>query len=243
MIKNQIKKGRNMKFIIGNWKSNGNVDKKESMIKSLKSVKTDNKVILCLPFHLLGGGNSVVEIGAQDISLYPNGAYTGDISGQMLKESNVKYVIVGHSERRKYHNETNEIVRKKSENAIANGIIPIICVGESETDKKAGRTLSVVKKMLLDSIPTNGDFIIAYEPCWAIGTGVIPTNEEISAVHETLFKALSKIGRDKTPILYGGSVNSTNASEIMSINNVHGVLVGGASLKYDTFLPIINAAK
>lgn len=232
-----------MKFIVGNWKSNGDVDKKDFMIKSLKSVKTNNQIILCLPFHLLGGGNSCVKIGAQDISLYPNGAYTGDISGQMLKESNVKYVIVGHSERRKYHNETNEIVRKKSENAIANGIIPIICVGESGADKKAGRTMSVVKKMLLDSIPTTGDFIVAYEPCWAIGTGVIPTKEEISAVHETLYKALSKIGRGKTPILYGGSVNSTNASEIMSINNVHGVLVGGASLKYESFLPIINAAK
>lgn len=243
MTKNQIKKGEIMKFIVGNWKSNGNIEQKETMIKYLKNVKTDNKVVLCVPFTMLGGGNSHIEIGAQDVSFFANGAFTGDVSAEMLKELNVKYVIVGHSERRKYHNETNDIVKKKAFNSIQNNIIPIICVGESSEDKKAGRTMSVVKKMVLESIPTKGDFIIAYEPCWAIGTGLTPTAKEIADVHETIFKALRNIGRETTPILYGGSVNSTNAKEIMAIKNVSGVLVGGASLKYDTFLPIINAAK
>ena len=232
-----------MKFIVGNWKSNGTHTEKESMIKSLKNIKTDNKVILCLPFTLLGGGISHIEIGAQDISEFDNGAYTGDISGIMLKELGVKYVIVGHSERRLYHNETNEIVKNKATKAIQNDIIPIICVGETMEDKKSGRTMSVVKKMVLESIPEKGNFIIAYEPRWAIGSGQIPTVKEIETVHETIFKALRAIGYENTYILYGGSVNQTNATEIISINHVDGLLVGGASLKYDTFLPIINAAK
>jgi len=233
-----------MKFIIGNWKSNGTIAEKDSMFKSLKNVKTNNKIVLCLPFTLLDNNISHAHLGAQDISIHPNGAFTGDISGQMLKDAGVECVLVGHSERRLYHNETNEIVKKKAKIALDNEIVPIICIGETLEEKKTGRTMTTVKKMLLESIPDkNSDYIIAYEPCWAIGTGLTPTLEEISAVHETIFKALRGIGHEDTPILYGGSVNMNNASQISSLPHVDGLLIGGASLKSETFLPIINVVK
>ena len=230
-----------MKFIIGNWKMNGNMDDKEAILKSLKNTKTDNKVIMCLPFTLLTGNDYGITIGAQDISEHKNGAYTGDISGQMLKDANVKYVIVGHSERRLYHNETNDIVRAKAIAAITNKITPVVCVGETANDKNAGRTNSVVKKMLLASIPESGEFMVAYEPRWAIGSGKTPTEKEIADVFETIHKALHAIGRDNIALLYGGSVNATNAAAIANIKNIDGLLVGGASLESDTFLPIIKS--
>lgn len=221
---------------------NGNMNDKDLLLKSLKNIQTNNKIIVCLPFTLLCGNDYGIVIGAQDISEHDNGAFTGDISGQMLKNALVKYVIVGHSERRKYHNETNEIVKAKASAAIKNGIVPIICIGESLKDKNTGRTMSTVKKMLLESIPDNGDYIIAYEPCWAIGSGKTPSDEEIKSVFETIHKALSGVRRENTVLLYGGSVNSLNSKQIMSIARVDGVLVGGASLKSDTFLPIIKSA-
>ena len=230
-----------MKFIVGNWKMNGNMESKDSLLKSLKNIHTDNKIVVCLPFTLLYGNNYGITLGAQDISEHANGAYTGDISGQMLADADIKYVIVGHSERRLYHNETNEIVCAKAKAAIKNKIIPIICIGESAEEKHAGRTMSVVKKMLLESIPKTGDYIVAYEPRWAIGSGQTPTTDEIASVFETIYKALSGIKRENTPLLYGGSVNGDNAKQIISIAHVGGLLVGGASLKSDTFLPIIKS--
>ncbi len=230
-----------MKIIVGNWKMNGNIEDKEILLKAIKNLRTKNEVAVCLPFTLIYGNNHGVTIGAQDISEHNNGAYTGDISGQMLKDADVKCVIVGHSERRLYHNETNAIVKAKATAAIKNSIVPIVCIGETLEEKKSGRTMSVVKKMLLESVPKNGDYIVAYEPRWAIGTGKTPTIEEIKAVHETIFKALHGINREDVPVLYGGSVNADNVATISSIPHVDGVLVGGASLKSDTFLPIIKA--
>ena len=230
-----------MKFIIGNWKMNGNTETKESLFKALKNVKTDNKIIVCLPFTLLCGNDYGITIGAQDISPYTNGAYTGDISGQMIKEFDAKYVIVGHSERRFYHNETNATVKEKATAAIQQEITPIICIGETAAERNSGRTMSVVKKMLLESVPDFGNYIVAYEPRWAIGTGITPSKTDISAIHETIFKALRSIGHENTPILYGGSVNEDNAAMLASIPHVDGLLVGGASLKSDTFLPIIKS--
>lgn len=232
-----------MKFIIGNWKMNGDMEQKEAMVKALKNVKTENKVIICLPFTLLYDNKFKISVGAQDISQHPNGAYTGDISGQMIKDAGAEYVIVGHSERRLYHNETNEIVKAKAVAAIQNDLIPVICVGETYEEHHAGRTMSVVKKMVLESVPKDGEYIIAYEPRWAIGKGVTPTAEEITAVHETIFKTLRGIKKENTPILYGGSVNADNAKNISSLAHVDGLLIGGASLKPETFLPIINSIK
>lgn len=230
-----------MKFIVGNWKMNGNMDDKETFLKALKNVRTNNKVIMCLPFTLLYGKDYGVTLGAQNISEHSNGAYTGDISGQMLSDANVKYVIVGHSERRKNHNETNETTRAKATAAIKNGLIPIICIGETAADRNAGRTMSVVKKMLLESVPPRGEYMVAYEPRWAIGTDKTPTVEEITAVIETVHKALNGIGRKDITLLYGGSVTKDNAKQMVSVPHVDGLLIGGASLKSETFLPIIKS--
>ena len=226
-----------MKFIIGNWKMNGNQDDKKSMITALQNIKNTNKIVLCLPFTLLCGDNSGITIGAQDVSNHPNGAYTGDISATMLHDLNVQYVIVGHSERRLYHHETNETVKEKATIAIKNGIIPIICVGETMEEKNSGHTTSVIKNMLLESIPDDGEYIVAYEPRWAIGSGLTPTTNEIVTAVKTIFETLP----NPMPVIYGGSVNQDNARDIISIPYVDGLLIGGASLKSKTFIPIINS--
>ena len=231
-----------MKFIIANWKMNGNMPEKTEMITNLGKIKSDNKIILCLPFTLLNGDNSGVLIGAQDVSQHENGAYTGDISAQMLKNNGVKYVIVGHSERRIYHHETNDIVRQKSEIAIKYGITPIICVGENLSEYESGNTIKSVIKMVDESIPSFGEFIIAYEPYWAIGTNKTPNKDEISDIITAIHEHLVKRGYKNIAVVYGGSVNPMNSNEILSIKNIDGVLVGNASLKIDTFLPIIKSA-
>ena len=228
-----------MKFIIGNWKMNGNTEDKQAMLESLKNTKTKNKVVLCLPFTLLSGENNGITIGAQDVSNHDNGAYTGDISATMLKDTGVQYVIVGHSERRLYHSETNELVKEKATIAIKNGLIPIVCVGETMEEKNAGHTVAVIKKMLLESIPDSGEYIVAYEPRWAIGSGLIPSESEIVTATKTIFDTLPT----PMPIIYGGSVTKENAPDIVSIPYIEGLLIGGASLKSDTFLPIIKSIK
>lgn len=230
-----------MKIIIGNWKMNGNTDDKETLLKALKNIRTKNKVIMCLPFTLLYGNNHGITVGAQNVSEHDNGAYTGDISGQMLKDADVKYVIVGHSERRLYHHETNAIVKAKANAAIKNKIDPIICVGETLEEKNAGRTMTIIKKMLLECVPEHGEYMVAYEPRWAIGSGKTPNDDDIKTAMETIHKALNSTGRDDIALLYGGSVNADNAKQIVSLPNVDGLLVGGASLKSDTFLPIIKS--
>ena len=227
-----------MKFIIGNWKMNGTLNEKESMFNTLKNIQTTNKIIMCLPFTLLYGDNYGVTIGAQDTSAHPNGAYTGDISAQMIKNTGAEYVLVGHSERRSYHNETNEIVKSK-----ANGLTPIICVGETASEHDASQTMDVVKQMVLESVPDNGEYIIAYEPRWAIGASVTPTEKEITDVHETIYETLKGIGMENTPIIYGGNVNIENVSNIINLPHVDGVLIGRASLKTETFLPIIKSVE
>jgi len=232
-----------MKFIIGNWKMNGTQRDKTDLISAISQTNTDNKVILCLPFTLLCGLDNKIEIGAQNISEHENGAFTGDISAQMVTDTGAKYVLVGHSDRRLYHHETNKIVRSKAEMAIRHNLIPIICIGETLAEHESGKTEKVINDMLLECLPSNGEFIIAYEPCWAIGTGKTPTDKQIEAIHKIIFEKLSVHGFASTPILYGGSVNSNNAAAISSVPHVDGLLVGGASLKSETFIPIINATK
>ena len=216
---------------------NGTMADKASLFKSLKNTKTHNKIIMCLPFTLLNGDNFGITIGAQDLSNHENGAYTGDISGTMLKKSGVKYVLVGHSERRLYHNETNDIVKEKAIMAIKNSIIPIICIGETAKEKQSGKTISVIKKMIAECTPNNGKYIIAYEPRWAIGTGLTPSTNEITKI----FQEIHNITNKNIPLVYGGSVNQTNAKDIIALPYVDGLLIGGASLKSKTFLPIIKS--
>ncbi len=230
-----------MKILVGNWKSNGNMSEKKKLFTAIERIKTDIKIIICLPYTLLCCDKShKIAIGAQNISDYTNGAYTGDISGQMIKETGAKYVLVGHSERRTYHHENDKIVKNKANLAVQNKLIPIVCIGETLAEHQSNKTKSVIKKMLLNSIPDTGDFIIAYEPRWAIGTGITPTKTEIKTIHQMIFDILKNMGKEKTPILFGGSINAKNAGRFINIPHVDGFMVGRASLKPETFLPIIK---
>ena len=234
-----------MKIIAGNWKMNGSAESLKNMMNELANITTDNTVILCVPFTMLTHGNERVSIGAQDVSVHEKGAYTGEVSASMIASTGAKYVIVGHSECRQYHGDTNDSVRAKAEITLANGLTPIICVGETMDEKNAGKTMEIIESGVRESIPTvvNAPIIIAYEPRWAIGAGLTPTSDEIEEAHTLIAKTLTDMGLDKTPILYGASVKASNANEIMSIPNVDGVLVGGASLKPEDFIPIITSVK
>ena len=233
-----------MKIIAGNWKMNGSRDSLREMVAALSNVETQNSVILCVPFTMLNPTNSSVSLGAQDISCHDKGAYTGEVSGAMLHDAGAKYVICGHSERRAYHNESNADVCAKANAALASGLTPIICVGETMDEKNAGKTMEIIESGVRESVPVDGgEVIVAYEPRWAIGAGLTPTDEEIASAHTLIANTLEKMGRGGTPILYGASVKGNNAAQIMSISHVDGVLVGGASLKPDDFLPIITSVK
>ncbi len=234
-----------MKIIAGNWKMNGSRETLNNMMQELENVTTNNTVILCVPFTMLTNGNANVSIGAQDVSMHEKGAFTGEISASMIANTGAKYVIVGHSECRQYHGDTNDTVRAKAAIALANGLTPIICVGETMDEKEAGKTMEIIESGVRESVPAdvNAPIIIAYEPRWAIGAGLPPTAEEIETAHGLIAKTLSDMGLDGTPILYGASVKASNAAEIMSVPNVDGVLVGGASLKPDDFIPIITSVK
>ena len=230
-----------MKILVGNWKSNGNMSDKKKLFAAIERTKTDIKIILCLPYTLLCCNKSnKIAIGAQNISDYTNGAFTGDISGQMIHDTGAKYVLVGHSERRTYHHENNAIVKNKANLAVQNKLIPIICIGETLAEHQSNKTKSVIKKMLLNSIPDYGNFIIAYEPRWAIGSGKTPKQTEVAKIHQMIFDILKSIDKEKTPILFGGSINAKNITRFKNIPHVDGFMVGRASLKSETFLPIIK---
>ncbi|MCL2017705.1 MAG: triose-phosphate isomerase [Alphaproteobacteria bacterium] len=230
------------KIIAGNWKMNGNMDAVALMADALKNIDLSHvTIVLCLPMPFVGASAILsVETGVQDCSAHESGAYTGEVSARMISEIGAKYVIIGHSERRQYHNETNLVIAEKAKQALKSGLIPIICVGETMEEKQAGETNTVIEKQIRECVPGKGA-IIAYEPRWAIGAGMTPSNEEIKREHGFIAEILESMGLGGTPILYGASVKGGNAAEIMSIPNVDGVLVGGASLKAEDFLPIIQA--
>ncbi len=234
-----------MKIIAGNWKMNGTRTSLENMLTALDSVDTENRIILCVPYTMLRAGTARTAIGAQDVSAHTSGAYTGEVSAAMVADTGAKYTIVGHSERRQYHGEDHNTVRTKAALALANNLTPIICVGETMDEKQAGKTMAVIESGVRECIPSdvNQPIIIAYEPRWAIGAGLTPTTAEIAAAHSLIANTLADMGLAGTPILYGASVKGSNAAEIMSIPNVDGVLVGGASLKSDDFIPIITSVK
>ena len=211
------------------------------------------RVALCPPATLIAQMNwqlkdAAVEIGGQDCSPVASGAYTGDVSAAMLKDAGAGLVILGHSERRAGHGETDAIVAAKVEAALAVGLEPIICVGETLEQRQAGDAVEVVSGQVMASLPVslNGRaFAVAYEPVWAIGTGLTPTLQQIEEVHAAVRAAMvARLGEGgrKAPILYGGSVKPNNATEILAVAEVGGALVGGASLKAADFLGIIRAA-
>lgn len=231
-----------MKIIIGNWKMNCPNREQTELIQKLQKNNTKNKIVLCVPFTSLSRKKtSVVHFGAQNVSQFTGGAFTGEISAEMIKETGAEYVIIGHSERRLYYKETLKQIRQKVENALNANLIPIICIGETEKEKANNETLKVIEQNLSVCVPmTDKPIIIAYEPRWAIGTGKIPTKTEIKSVHEFIYKFFKKNHRPIPQIIYGGSITGQNAKQIASIKYVDGLLVGSASLKTETFLPIIE---
>lgn len=193
-------------------------------------------------------GLSAIEVGAQDVSAQASGAYTGEVSAAMLKDLGCRYVIVGHSERRQYHGETDELVADKARAALASGVTPIVCVGETLAEREAGRTEEVVRRQFAAVIGANGhcisEIVLAYEPVWAIGTGKTASPEEAQIVHAVL-RAQLKAATDqpaRVKILYGGSMNAANAASLLAQPDIDGGLIGGASLKAPDFLKIIAAA-
>ena len=235
-------------LIAGNWKMNGlsaSVKEVHNLIRLIAgSVPDDREILICPPATLVGlfaaeFSDEGIAVGGQDCHSKASGAHTGDISAEMLADAGAAYVIAGHSERRADHAETDEIVRAKAQAVWRAGLTPIICVGETAVERQAGREKEIVGAQLAGSIPAGGDdYVIAYEPVWAIGTGLTPTPADIADMHGFI---RSKV-RDGVRILYGGSVKASNAKEILAIANVHGALVGGASLKADEFYAIIQAA-
>lgn len=209
-----------------------------------------NDFLVCPPYHHLVPVQAelsvAVSLGAQDNSPFDDGAYTGDISAAMLKDINCSYVILGHSERRQYYLESNMLIRQKALVANENGLITIICVGETEEQREAGEQEAVVEQQLIESLPetaTVANTVIAYEPVWAIGTGKTATTDDIAAMHSFIrTKLAEKLEHpENVRILYGGSVKPANAAEIFAVENVNGALIGGASLKAEDFIGIAKA--
>jgi triosephosphate isomerase len=247
------------KIIAGNWKMNNDISQTTDLINGLKSIlqaSTSTIAIVCPPYTSLMAAQQLlkgtsIKLGAQDVSLFDSGAYTGEISLSMLKSVGCEYIIVGHSERRQYHAETNEIINQKAKKVLAGGVIPIICVGETLEEREKNITSQVlttqVKGVLAGLTAAEVEkSIIAYEPVWAIGTGKTASKEQAEEVHlmiRTLISQLySQATADKVIIQYGGSVKPDNAKELLSQPNIDGALVGGACLKADSFAAIINAA-
>jgi triosephosphate isomerase (TIM) len=243
-------------LVAGNWKMNGTGESLRELhtIKAafLNGLDTETQVLLCLPATLIGRGvdiadGSALEIGGQDCHVKDAGAHTGDVSALMLKDAGASQVIVGHSERRTDHGESNETVRAKAEAAWRAGLVAIICIGEVEAERKAGTTLTVLSSQLAGSLPegvTPQNTVIAYEPVWAIGTGLTPTAADVAEAHGHIRAEVAKrfvAEGAKVRLLYGGSVKPSNAVELLSIPNVDGALVGGASLKAADFLGICEA--
>ena len=235
-----------MKIIAGNWKMNGTPEKLAEMMSELGKFEVKNRVILCVPYTMLRPGNASVMIGAQNVSKYESGAHTGDVSAEMVAATGASVTLVGHSDCRIAQNDTNQDVATRAELALKSDLLPIICIGETAAERDAGKTYEIIEQGVRESIPKNaenGGFIIAYEPRWAIGAGITPTTTEIAQAHKIIRKILDDMGFDEIPILYGASVTGANSAEIMGIKNVDGVLVGGASLKKDDFIPIIKSVK
>lgn len=242
-------------LIAGNWKMNGLLADGAALAKEVatevkKSGKPECEFLVCPPFTLLTTvkkalRGSKVALGAQDCHTAEKGAHTGDISPVMLKNCGCAYVIVGHSERRANHHESNELICQKAEAAYKAGLKAVICIGETEAERDAGKTIDVCTKQIMGSVPDSAtavNTVIAYEPVWAIGTGKTPTAADVEEVHAAIRKVVAKkLGKataNKMRLLYGGSVKPSNAAELLALPDVDGGLIGGASLKASDFMGI-----
>ncbi len=243
-------------LIAGNWKMNGlrsSMVEFEAMIADAAKVTAKADLLVCPPATLMAAfaaklaGSQGVAIGGQDCHPKASGAHTGDISAEMLADAGASAVIVGHSERRADHGESDALVRQKAEAAWRAGLTAIVCIGETQSQRDAGQTLDICRGQLQGSLPDGAradNLVVAYEPVWAIGTGLTPTVEDVEQIHQFIRKTLD--GRfngegTRMRILYGGSVKPSNARELMGVANVNGALVGGASLKAADFLAIAAA--
>ncbi len=244
-------------LIAGNWKMNGlkaSTSEFDAMIAGAGSVVAKADLLVCPPVTLLTifaektgilpADRKALALGAQDCHPKATGAHTGDISTEMLADAGASFVIVGHSERRADHGESDALVRQKAEAAWRAGLVAVVCIGETRAHRDAGHTLDICGGQLNGSLPdgaTAGNLVVAYEPVWAIGTGLTPTAEDIKQIHKFIRNNLTdRFNREGTGIriLYGGSVKPSNAVELMAVPNVNGALVGGASLKAADFLAI-----
>ena len=245
----------NKYFISANWKMNGSKEFTRTFFAAMnEDIDEEVKIIICPADCYLNevdtmAPNNVIR-GAQNISFNSDGAYTGEVSASMLKDLNVEYVIIGHSERREYHAETNEIIRKKFNSAVSNNLKPILCVGESLDQRQKEETFNHLESQIVSVINkevlSNHPFIIAYEPIWAIGTGETATPEIANEVHMFIQETLDKIDSiqsKKIAIIYGGSVNSNNAYDLFKMSHINGALIGGSSLDTSEFNKIYNIAK
>jgi triosephosphate isomerase len=247
------------KLIAGNWKMNGSLAANQALLSGIQDGLSSSlggkhaDVAVCVPAIYVAQvqqlvHNTGVALGVQDVSVHAQGAYTGETSAAMLKDFGVRYAIVGHSERRQYHGETDEQVALKVKSALSSGITPVVCVGETLAEREAGQTEHVVKRQLAAVIHTNGhcisEIVLAYEPVWAIGTGKTATPQEAQAVHAVLRAQLQAASEhaQRVKILYGGSMNAANASDLLAQADIDGGLIGGAALKPADFLTIIAAA-
>ena len=244
-------------LVAGNWKMNGRKGS-ATVLGEIKQgytagLKAKADLLVCPPATLIGSFahealGSGIAVGGQDCHAKPSGAYTGDIAAEMLADLGATYVIVGHSERRQYHGETDAEVRAKAEAAHRAGLVAVVCIGETREQREAGSTLEVVGRQLRGSVPeaaTAADLVVAYEPVWAIGTGLTPTPADVGEVHALIRAELEglvgKAQQNRVRILYGGSVKPSNAGELLFVANVDGALVGGASLAAADFLGIAGA--
>lgn len=247
------------KLIAGNWKMNLNREEAKALASSIVKTVSGNAGItdkcdflICPPTVHISDANEIcagtnVSLGGQDCSIYDKGAYTGDTSAAMLKDYGCTYTILGHSERREYQQESDDIVQRKAESAHKNGLIAIICVGESEAERDANAHEQIVERQLEHSIPSSAsadNTVIAYEPVWAIGTGKTASPDDVKSMHAHIRNILNQKLNDgeKVRILYGGSMKPENAKDLLSTPNVDGGLIGGASLKADQFVAIAEKA-
>ena len=237
--------GTDVKLIAGNWKMNGlkaSLSELDALIAAPAPVGCD--LLICPPATLVAAfaaraAGTHVRIGGQDCHWQVSGAHTGDISAEMLADAGASHIIVGHSERRTDHAETDAVVKAKAQAVARAGLTPILCIGETLAQREAGETLAVIRRQLAGSVPEGlATLVIAYEPVWAIGTGLTPTVAQVAEVHAAI-RAVVGAG---VPILYGGSVKPSNAAELLAVPHVDGALVGGASLKAADFLGIAAGA-
>ena len=241
-------------LIVGNWKMNGSLAANHDLLLAINLGLSSATCLaaVCVPAPYLAQAQMAVTgsllIGAQDVSMHEQGAFTGEVSADMLRDFGVRYAIVGHSERRQYHGESDTDVATKAQRALAAGITPIVCVGETLAEREAGQTQAVVKRQLAAVIHTNGhcisEIVVAYEPVWAIGTGQTATPAQAQEVHALLRAQLAAATAhpERISLLYGGSMNAGNAASLLAQNDIDGGLIGGASLKAADFLAIVAAA-